>query len=100
MTHWLLALLCLPAFACLALSQERHQQDRLKRSLPPATQRRLRGLGWVALLIALTLAVHGSGWVIGLVQFSGHTSLSAGLVFGALVTLGRRDATRPLSTRD
>lgn len=100
MTHLLLALICLPAFACLALSQERHQLDRLKRPLPPAAQRRLRGLGGAALLLALVVAVQGSGWVIGLVQYSGHTSLSAGLVFGALVALGRRDAARPLPARD
>jgi len=50
----------------------------------------LRAAGWLLLLAALWRAVHGLGWGLGLVAYSGHTSAAAGLVFVALVAWDRR----------
>lgn len=95
MTHLTVLLLSTLGFAALALAMERHQDDLFGHTLPTPMRRGLRGVGWVALLLALGVIVRAQGWSVGLVSFSGHTSLGAGLVFGALVIGTRRKAKRP-----
>jgi len=76
-------------FAALALAMERHQQDLFKSILVPMRTRLLRMGGWILLLLALVLLVRASGWSLGLVAYSGHTSLGAGVVFLTLVGIER-----------
>jgi hypothetical protein len=95
MTHLTVFLLSTAAFAALALAMERHQEDLLGHALPTQTTRALRVVGWAALLVALAVIVSAQGWGVGLVSFSGHTSLGAGLVFGALVVIERTTSRRP-----
>lgn len=90
--HGLAFVLCLPGFAALALAMERHQEDLFGQVFAPSLTRRLRLAGWGALLLALGVLVGAQGWGLGLVSFSGHTSLAAGLVFVALLLQGRRKA--------
>lgn len=90
MTHLSLFLLCVAAFAALALATDRAQQDVLGRELAPSATRRVRLLGWALLALALWLAVAAMGWGLGLAAYSGHTSAAAGLVFIALVAWNRR----------
>lgn len=104
-THGLALLACTLGFAALALAMHRHQHDLLGRALPTGQIRALRLLGTGALLGALWLVVAAQGWSLGLVSYSGHTSLGAGLVILALVahdrwTTARRQAgTRGASAR-
>jgi hypothetical protein len=91
----LLALvLCVPAFACLAMAMERHQETAFGAPLPAAKSRLLRCAGWCGLLAALWLAVAGKGWALGLVWYSGCTSLAAGIVYGLLIIYTRRATSR------
>ncbi|MBB1602306.1 DUF3325 domain-containing protein [Variovorax sp. UMC13] len=90
--HGLAFVLCLPGFAALALAMERHQEELFAHAFAPSLTRRLRVAGWSALLLALGVLVGAQGWGLGLVSFSGHTSLAAGLVFVALLLQGRRKA--------
>lgn len=94
MNHLAVILLALAAFGAMAVAMERHQEDVFDRLLAPRTTRCLRLVGWSGLALALLLAVRGQGWALGLVSFSGHTSLAAALVFGALIVHGRRKARR------
>jgi hypothetical protein len=87
-------LLCTGAFACLAMAMARHQETLLRRPLPLSQSRCLRGAGWCALGIALALSVAGQGWGMGLVAFSGTTSVAAGIVYGALIVWERWSAAR------
>ncbi|HEY1607858.1 MAG TPA: DUF3325 domain-containing protein [Paraburkholderia sp.] len=82
-------LLCVGAFACLAMAMERHQATVLGRALPVAASRCVRAAGWGALGIALALVVADQGWALGLVAFSGVTSIAAGIVYGALLAWER-----------
>jgi len=95
MTHLAAFLLSTLGFAALALAMARHQEDLFGRTLAVTATRWLRVAGWAALLLALVVIVKAQGWGVGLVSFSGHTSLGAGLVFGALVVIER---TRPRRT--
>lgn len=90
--HLTIFVLCLAAFAALAMATDRAQDTVLGRELPPATTRRVRILGWVLLLLALWRTVAAMGWGLGLVAYSGHTSGAAGMVFLALIAWGRRSA--------
>ncbi|WP_219220655.1 DUF3325 domain-containing protein [Variovorax boronicumulans] len=90
--HGLAVVLCLPGFAALALAMERHQEELFGHAFAPSLTRRLRVAGWGALLLALCVLVGVQGWGLGLVSFTGHTSLAAGLVFVALLVQGRRKA--------
>lgn len=65
------------------------------RRLALRTTRRLRLGGWSAL--ALLATVEDQDWALGLVSYSGHTSLAAGLIFGALIANERRKALRSCS---
>lgn len=90
MMHFLSVLICLAAFGSLAMATDRAQIDVLGRELPPATTRALRTVGWALLLASLAIVVGAQGWGLGLVSYSGHTSLAAGMVFLALIVQQRR----------
>ncbi len=85
MNHSLIFLASLLGFAALALATERVQEIQFGRTLASRSTCALRGVGWVGLLLALAVAVGSQGWALGLVSYSGHTSLGAGLVFMALL---------------
>lgn len=79
MSHALAQLLCLGGFALLAAAL---------RGPPPARRRALRAGGFaLLLLLALAPLVAWRGWGFGLVAWSGHLSLAAGLVH--LLRIGR-----------
>ncbi len=90
MSHLLPFTLCLAGFAALALATERQQRNLFGRSFGVATTCVLRVAGGCALLCALGILVawHGAG--LGLVMFSGHTSLTAGIVYCALLGYAKR----------
>lgn len=92
MTHVFPFALCLAGFCALALATDRQQDDLFGRSLPPAATRALRIAGSLLLLLGLAVLVRWQGWGMGLVQFSGHTSACAGLVYCALIVILRRKA--------
>jgi len=92
MIHLWTLLISLAAFAALALAMDRHQEDLFGRALSVRVTRLLRILGWLGLLLALWVIVGRQGWGLGLVSYSGCTSLAAGLVFLALVVHDRRRA--------
>ncbi|KAB0597608.1 DUF3325 domain-containing protein [Cupriavidus gilardii] len=85
---------CIVAFGALALAMERHQQAIFAALLPPLRTRLLRAAGWLGLLLALWLLVAHRGWALGLVHYSGQTSVAAGLVHGVLIWRERRHAAR------
>lgn len=84
MMHLCAFALCLIGFASLALAMRRPQRDVIGKSLPSTTRYALRAFGALALVFALRLLVVGKGWGLGLVMFSGHTSLAAGMIYCAL----------------
>jgi hypothetical protein len=90
MTHFTAFLLCLLAFTALALAMERQQKDIFERPLSSGTTRLLRIVGWGALVVALWLVVERQGWALGLVSYSGYTSVGAGLVYVVLIFRARR----------
>ncbi len=92
MKHLLAFALCLAGFTALAFAMRRQQRDIIGRSLRLATTYVLRVAGACALLFALGILVGGQGWSLGLVTFSGHTSIGAGIVFCALVGYSRMGA--------
>jgi len=89
MTHLLAMALCVAGFAALAYAMRRQQRDFLGRYLRPASTYVLRVAGTCALLCALGILVAWHGWSIGLVMFSGHTSIAAGIVLCALIGQAR-----------
>ena len=94
MTDLLAFLLCIVAFAALALAMERHQQAFFAAPLPRSRTRLLRAAGWLGLVLALWVVVAHRGWALGLVHYSGQTSVAAGLVYGALILRERRRVAR------
>jgi hypothetical protein len=90
MIHLLTLLICLLGFIALALAMDRQQDEFFGRALPQRTTRRLRLLGSALLLLALGVITAAQGWGMGLVSYSGHTSLAAGVVYGVLILWGRR----------
>jgi uncharacterized membrane protein len=94
MTHLLALALCLIGFAALAVATRRQQRDLIGTSLPRTMTTALRIAGAGALLFALGLLVAWQGWGLGLVMFSGHTSLAAGLVYALLVAFAGAQARR------
>ncbi|MFO6419031.1 DUF3325 family protein [Hylemonella sp. W303a] len=90
MIHAVALVLCLLAFAALALTTERQQADLFGGPLSRRSTLLLRLAGWIAMFIALASLVTAQGWGLGLVSYSGHTSLAAGLVWSALIVYGRR----------
>ncbi len=85
MNHLMSILLCLAGFAALACAMERQQQDIFGRILSRPITQKLRMVGACALLAALGVILAGQGWGLGLVIYSGHTSLAAGVVYCVLI---------------
>jgi hypothetical protein len=85
MSHLLAFALCLAGFTALALATRRQQRDIIGRPLRVTTTYVLRVFGACALLFALGILAAWHGWSLGLVMFSGHTSITAGIVLCALV---------------
>ncbi|HXH46932.1 MAG TPA: DUF3325 family protein [Bradyrhizobium sp.] len=85
MIHLLALALCLAGFVALALAMHRQQRDLYGKTLPPATTFGLRAAGAGVLLLALAILVTAKSWGIGLVMFSGHTTMAAAIVFCALI---------------
>lgn len=88
MLHLLILALLLTAFACLALTSERHR--------PAAFRKKYRGLAlsiylcaWLLLVLALMIAVQAIGWALGLVIWFGHASIAAAIVYCLLVFFQR-----------
>ncbi len=94
MNHLIVQLLCLLSFGWLALAINRHQETVFGQILPSRTTLVLRLAGWAGFACALLAAIRSHGVPLGLVSYSGHTSLSAGLIFAALVACRRRSASR------
>lgn len=92
MIHVLSLLLCLAGFAALACATQRQQDELFDCSLPRRTTIWLRAAGAGVLLLALAALLAWRGWGLGLVMYSGYTSLAAGLVFCALLVHRRRRA--------
>ncbi|MDP9152838.1 MAG: DUF3325 domain-containing protein [Pseudomonadota bacterium] len=90
--HGLALIICVLSFAFLALAMERHQDTVFGRKLREGQSRGFWIAGWCGILLALRLVVGDEGWAMGLVSFSGCTSLAAGIVYGALILRGRRGA--------
>ncbi|SAK45649.1 hypothetical protein AWB79_01018 [Caballeronia hypogeia] len=93
MTGLLTLAFCVMAFAFLAFSMDRHQQNVFGRELRAGQSRGFRIAGWCGLVLALRFIVGNQGWALGLVAYSGCTSLAAGLVFGGLIVHERFSAT-------
>ncbi|KIZ39117.1 MULTISPECIES: DUF3325 domain-containing protein [Rhodopseudomonas] len=87
--------LCLVGFAALVLATRRQQRELVGRPLAPAATRLLRAAGGAALLIVLGLLVGRQGWGLGLVMFSGLTTLAASVVYCALIGYARFGAREP-----
>lgn len=85
MNHLFAFMLSLAGFAALATAMHRQQRDLFGTALGPARTRILRLAGSAALLGALAVLVAQHGWGLGLVMFSGHTSLAAGVVVCVLI---------------
>lgn len=95
MIHLLALVLCVTGFIALALATRRQQRDLIGRSLSRTATIALRAIGAGALVLALGLLVGWQGWGLGLVMFSGHSSLAAGLVYAVLVGVAGAQARRP-----
>lgn len=87
-------LVCIVAFAALAAATDRHRASFFAPPVPPRVIHALRVLGWGCLALALWIAVAHQGWGLGLVHYSGQTSMAAGLVYAALIVRERRRARR------
>lgn len=93
MIHFVTFAICLAGFTALALAIER-QQEALLNGISPARTRRFRVIGWTALAVALGATVMHQGWGLGLVNYSGQTSMAAGLVYLTLIVAERRRQSR------
>ncbi|MCE4058693.1 DUF3325 domain-containing protein [Pandoraea sputorum] len=93
MSHFVTFALCLAGFAALAMSTER-QQEAFFKTVSPARTRNGRIVGWTALAVALGATVMHQGWGFGLVNYSGQTSMAAGLVYLTLILAERRRQSR------
>lgn len=89
MTHPFAFVLCLAGLTALAFATRRQQRDIIGGPLRVITTYVLRFIGACALLLALGILVARVGWSLGLVMFSGHTSLTAAIVYCALIGLVR-----------
>lgn len=85
MTHLLVFALCVSAFGALAAATRRQQRDFFGRQLSPTATNMFRLGGATGLLLALVLLVREQGLGLGLVMFSGHTSLAAGINYSSLI---------------
>jgi hypothetical protein len=94
MTSFLMLILCILAFACLAFAMERHQDAAFGRILSRWRIGALRMAGWSGLCLTLAIMVASEGWAVGLVRYSGITSLAAGLIYATLIMIERRGTRR------
>lgn len=85
MIHLSVLALCLAGFAALACATRRQQREFFGGPLQPVATYALRAVGSCALVTALGIIVAWQGWGLGLVMFSGHTTLAAGIVFSAMI---------------
>jgi hypothetical protein len=85
MIHLVPFFLCLAGFTLLALAMNRQQKEVFRRNLTRPVTRVIRITGACVLLLALGVIVAQQGWGLGLVIYSGHTSLAAGMVYSALI---------------
>jgi hypothetical protein len=92
MTHLSAFVLCLGGFTALAFATRRQQRDVFGRSLPLAATSLLRAIGAAVLLFALGVLVARHSWGLGLVMFSGHTTVAAGAVLCTLIGFARMDS--------
>ena len=83
MIHPLIFLLALAGFAALLLAMARHQQDWLRRKLPPRQARRLRGAGFALLALAYLGSGLALGWAYGTLCWLRWLTVAA----AAMVTL-------------
>jgi hypothetical protein len=75
-------LLILLGFAALCLGMEKHCKEHLRMPISPQNLRRLRVLGWFALLLSFAACVTNDGWQVGpLVWFGWLSVLGMSLVF-------------------
>ncbi|MDA9544364.1 hypothetical protein ACM43_07315 [Bradyrhizobium sp. CCBAU 45321] len=100
MIHLLALGLCLGGFAALAFATHRQQRDIFGTALPRVTTYGLRAVGAGVLLLALGILVAAKSWSMGLVMFSGHTTMAAAIVFCALIGWGRLAARTPRRGRN
>ena len=89
MIHLPAFVLSLAGFAALALAVRRQQREIIGSPLRPTTTYALRAAGGCALLLALGLLVASAGWGLGVVMFSGYTTLAAGVVYCGLLVSAR-----------
>lgn len=89
MTNMLAAVVCIVSFSCLALAMERHQSALFKRLMTRGQTHAFRFAGWCGLAFALWIPVTNEGWALGLVRYSGCTSVGAGIVYIALIAYER-----------
>lgn len=85
MTHLVALVICLASFLMLACATRRQQRDLFGAALSRSTTIAYRALGVAGLVVALGLLIASQGVGLGLVAFSGHTSLAAGIVHLALI---------------
>lgn len=100
MIHLAAFVLCLAGFTALAFATRRQQRDVIGRPLRLSTTYVLRVVGACALLLALGILVTREGWSLGLVMLSGHTSLTAVIVYCALIGLARTHPRTPRSPKE
>lgn len=87
--HLFLLILAFAAFACLALSMQRHQEDIFGVCASAAITRGLRAAGWLLMLLSLFVALRQPDFGFGLVSWFGHIMLAANSVFLLLLAYGR-----------
>ena len=94
MTEWSLHLLlfsiCLFGFLALALSMIRHQEDLFGQPKKRTFTLCMRAIGWLSLVLAAVLAIYGLDIAVGLVAYSGHTSMAAALIYLFLLLIDRK----------
>lgn len=89
MSHLVVQGLCLVAFAALALATRRQQRDLFGTVLRRSTTLAYRIAGAALLLLAFVALASGHGSSVGLVMFSGHTTLAAALTYCGLIAYAR-----------
>lgn len=92
MIHATAFALCLAGFVALAFATRRQQREFLGGPLRSSATYALRAIGTCALLAALGVLVAWRGWGLGLVMFSGHTTLAASVIFCALIVRSKTGA--------
>jgi|SRR5690606_40466283 len=94
MMHASAFILCLLGFAALGGATERQQYDLFRRKLSLSATWALRFAGVLALLLAMGALVTRQSWGLGLVMFSGYTSLAAGAIYCGFILHARKLAGR------